>query len=157
EAAGLDKASTAQTETKPEKKTKKKKEKYLPGLAGWLERYERYREVKKKQPHAPGVWVVYFSLAALPIFGFGQAQIPVADANRRAYSFWLMCIYIGSGLGLLLATCFLGLRRYLRQRKLQMPATVTGAWLTLGSVLIVGLMVLGAVLPRPAASNPLLQ
>ena len=30
----------------------------------------------KKGKHTPGVWVLYFSLAALPLFGIGQHWIP---------------------------------------------------------------------------------
>jgi hypothetical protein len=119
-------------------------------IAAWWERYQRFRaERKKTQP--PGVWVVYFALAALPIFGLGQALIDVADVERRTYTFWLMTLYVGSSLGLLVTTAFLGLRRYLRQRRLEMPKTVTAAWLVLGAVLLAALLVFGAVLPRPQA------
>src|SRR5262249_31153451 len=65
--------------------------------------------------------------------------------------FFLMTVYVGSGLGLLLTTSFLGLRRYLRQRKVKMPAAVTGAWLFLGGLLAAGLLLLGGFLPRPSA------
>jgi hypothetical protein len=60
-----------------------------------------------------------------------------------------MACYVASGLGLLLTTSYLGLRRYLRQRKLKMPVAMTGTWLALGGGLIVVLMVVGALLPRP--------
>ena len=40
--------------------------------------------------HAPGKWVVYFSLAALPIFGVGQLLIPAHDPEARAYGFSLL-------------------------------------------------------------------
>src|SRR5262249_53742643 len=56
-----------------------------------------------------------------------------------------------SGLGLLLTTSFLGLRRYLRQRNLQMPAAMTGAWLTVGGFLVAAFLLVGAFLPRPHA------
>ena len=49
-----------------------------------------------------------------------------------------------SGLGLLLTTTLLGLRRYLRQRKLQMPGAMTGLWLGIGGALIAGFLPLGA-------------
>src|SRR5262249_24865453 len=123
----------------------------------WFQRYAQFREERKKQPHAPGVWVVYFSLAALPLFGLGQSQIPAEEESRRSYAFQLMCIYVGSGLGLLLTTSFLGLRRYLRQRKLRMPAGITAAWLTLGALLIVLVLGFGALLPQPGAPHPLLK
>ncbi len=61
---------------------------------------------RQRKPHAPGVWVIYFSLAALPLFGFGQWFIS-GDANRR-YAFLLLCVYVASGMALLLTTSFLG-------------------------------------------------
>ena len=42
------------------------------GVSGWLDRYRLHREQQDKKPHTPGVWVVYFSLAALPLFGLGK-------------------------------------------------------------------------------------
>jgi uncharacterized protein DUF4129 len=127
------------------------------GLAGWWLRYCEYQERRRKKPHAPGVWVVYFSLAALPLFGLCQTQIPVSEVSRRQYSFLLLCIYVASGLGLLLTTCFLGLRRYLRQRNLKMPIAMTGTWLLIGGILIALVLLGSAILPRPHASQPLLQ
>lgn len=110
--------------------------------------WARGRGVKKS---APGVWVVYFSLAALPLFGLGQALVPAVDLERRRYIFWLLFIYLGSGLGLLLTTSFLGLRRYLRQRNLQMPPAIAGVWLGVGGVMAATLLLLCALVPRPSA------
>lgn len=112
----------------------------------WWQRFVEHR----KRPHAPGVWVIYFSLAALPLFGFGQRFIPAADVEARRYVFKLLCIYTASGLGLLMTTSFLGLRRYLRQRRLEMPLEMAGVWLSVGSVLIVTLMFVCWLLPRPS-------
>lgn len=123
---------------------------------GWWERYRRYRETQAKRPRTPGRWVVYFSLAALPLFGLGQTLIPAGDAGRRQWAFWLMTCYVGCGLGLLLTTAFLGLRRYLRQRKLAMPATMTGLWLGLGGALVASVIGVAAVLPRPHAEYSLI-
>ncbi|HEY7312449.1 MAG TPA: DUF4129 domain-containing protein [Gemmataceae bacterium] len=132
----------------------KMEEEKPPQPEGWWQRWRRYREEREKK-RTLGVWVVYFSLAALPLFGLGQALIAAEDVERRRTSFWLMIVYVGCGLGLLLTTCFLGLRRYLRQRRLRMPAAMTGAWLTAGGLLIVALLVIGAVLPRPDAEYSL--
>src|SRR5262249_40646445 len=87
----------------------------------------------------------------------GQSLIPAGDEGRRRYVFWLMIVYLGSGLGLLLTTSFLGLRRYLRQRKLPMPTSIAGAWLTTGGVLISVLLVVGELLPRPNAEYTLID
>ena len=126
----------------------------LANSESWWQRWRRYREEREKK-RTLGVWVVYFSLAALPLFGLGQALIAAEDMERRRTSFWLMIVYVGCGLGLLLTTCFLSLRRYLRQRRLQMPRAMTGVWLTAGGLLIAALLVIGAVLPRPDAEYSL--
>lgn len=144
QASGLEEAARPQGEEEPLLLEEEK------GAQSWWERYRKYRE-KKNRKRTLGVWVVYFSLAALPLFGLGQALIPVADSGRRRAAFWLMTIYVGCGLGLLLTTCFLGLRRYLRQKGLQMPMAMTGAWLTMGGILLGALLLVGALLPRPAA------
>lgn len=102
-----------------------------------------------KKKHPPGFWVVYFSLASLPIFGIGQLFIPASKTASRRYVFLLLVVYVACGLGLLLTTSFLSLRRYLRQRYLEMPPLTAGTWLSTGGVLIVILLVLVAVLPRP--------
>jgi hypothetical protein len=125
-----------------------------PSSESWLQRWRRYRTEREKK-RTLGVWIVYFSLAALPLFGLGQAIIPADDLVRRRSSFWLITVYVGCGLGLLLTTCFLSLRRYLRQRRLQMPAAMTGVWLTVGGLLIAALLLFAAVLPRPEAEYSL--
>jgi hypothetical protein len=143
QAAGLEETPDVQVQPPPKESKREKK-------LSWWERYQRFRaERKKTQP--PGVWVVYFALAALPIFGLGQSLIDVGEVERRNYTFWLMTLYVGSSLGLLVTTAFLGLRRYLRQRRLEMPNLVTTAWLAMGAVLLVVLLTIGAILPRPQA------
>jgi hypothetical protein len=121
----------------------------------WWRRMFESPEQRRKRPHAPGVWVIYFSLAALPLFGLGQALIPSADIGRRQQAFWLLVWYVASGMGLLLTTSFLGLRRYLRQRKLEMPLTMTGAWLGVGAALIVILILVTMLVPRPNPEYPI--
>jgi len=112
----------------------------------WWQRWFGHRE----QPAAHGRWVVYFSVAALPLFGLGQFFIPADDVAGRRYAFWMLVIYVGSGLGLLLTTSFLGLRRYIRQRQLEMPVEMAATWLSVGVLMILGLLVAAALLPRPA-------
>jgi hypothetical protein len=151
EAAGLEEAPPEDTAARDEEEAKDPK-----GVWGWIRRYQRYR-AKKKRRRVLGVWVVYFALATLPIFGLGQALVDADDVGRRRRVFWLMTVYAASALGLLLTTCFLGLRRYLRQRHIKMPVKLTGVWLTTGGLLVVVLLVLGALLPRPSAEYRLID
>ena len=98
----------------------------------------------------PGGVVVLFCLVTLPLFGLGQALIPVSEPERRWRSLLLLMGYLGSGFLLLLTCCFLGLRRYVARRGISMPPSMAAAWLGTGS-LVVGIVLLGALLiPRPA-------
>ena len=107
--------------------------------------------LKKSGPHTPGLWVLYFSLAALPLFGIGQHWIPVGEAGRRRYVFVLLLVYVAAALALLVTTSFLNLRRYLRQRHVEMPLPIAGTWVGVGAVLIAVVMLLAALIPRPGA------
>ncbi len=106
---------------------------------------------RKGQPHAPGIWIILFSLLALPLFGIGQLKFGSVDSPDRRLGFTLLAVYVAASLVLLLLTSFLGLRRYLRQRRLEMPVIITGSWMVYG--LILAALVMGAclLLPRPNA------
>jgi hypothetical protein len=155
EAAGLDQLERPPEWREPERPAEE--ERPLNENATWIERYFRWRKAQDKKPHTPGVWVVYFSLAALPIFGLGQSLIDPNDGKSRSFSFWLMVIYVGSGLGLLMTTAFLGLRRYLKQRKIQIPGSMAGLWLGVGTAIILLFLAVAAILPRPNSETPLVK
>ncbi len=112
---------------------------------------ERAKAKRAAQPHAPGLWVIYFSLGALPVFGLGQGLIAKQDVATRQYAFSLLAIYLAAALGLLLITSFLGLRRYLRQRQLVMPAAMAASWLTTGTLIGSSILIVCLLLPRPSA------
>jgi hypothetical protein len=149
EAVGLDRPGKAalQKEIAPAAEPEEPEATTSRQPAGWWERFVQRRH----RPHAPGVWIVYYSLAALPLFGIGQMFLPADSLSARQYAFCLLCIYTASGLGLLLTTSFLGLRRYLRQRRQEMPLAMVNLWLVIGGVLIVGVMLVAMLLPRPNA------
>ena len=115
---------------------------HLAWWQSWLE--------PDRRPHPPGVWVIVFSLAALPLFGIGGRFIPEGDLDLRRRCFWLLVVYVASGMALLLATSFLGLRRYLRQRRLEMPAEMAAAWVGAGVVLIAATLFVASLVPRPS-------
>ncbi len=146
--AGLDRPAKSQDAQEAEEPAEERLEGVTSrdrASATWWKRFVE----RQRRPHAPGIWVVYFSLAALPLFGIGQWWI--TDLPRRQSAFHLLVIYVASGLGLLLTTSFLGLRRYLRQRRVEMPAAMANLWLAIGCILIVALLMFAALLPRPNA------
>jgi len=141
-------------ETEKQRRRRRRREQLLANTntnnesAGTPDSSELASSDKKKQ-HAPGVWVVYFSLAALPLFGIGQAFLPTDDDGAIREGFLFLWIYVASALGLFLTTSFLGLRRYLRQRKIKMPVRITAAWVTSGVVIMLAVLGLSLLVPRP--------
>lgn len=109
---------------------------------------------RRRRNHTPGVWVIYFGLAAIPIFGFGQFLLP---EHQYGPSFFLLCIYVASALSLLMATSFLQMRRYLNQRRLPFTDAMAGVWLSNGGIIIVGLMLVCLLLPRPNTGYSLID
>jgi hypothetical protein len=107
------------------------------------------KALKKQELHAPGLWVLYFSFAAVPVFGLGEILLRSNDIAGRRFAFVLLFCYVASALVLLLLTSFLGLRRYLRQRYLVMPGSIASTWITQGAVLLLAVLVVSLLLPRP--------
>jgi hypothetical protein len=124
-------------------------------LAPWWKRAWNAITDLEPRAHAPGLSVLYFSLAALPLFGFGQWLIPARDAGRQSSAFRWLTLYLMAGLALLAITSFLGMRRYLRRRTLEMPASMTSAWVGVSAALIAALLIGGMLLPLPGAQSDL--
>lgn len=102
----------------------------------------------KDKPHNPGVWVMYFALLALPLFGLGQLVIPESTSG----AFICLMIYLGCALCLLASTSFISMRRYIRQKGVEMPVEITSRWLPLSIASIAAVLVIGLVLPLPGRS-----
>ena len=123
----------------------------------WLERLREHRDSQKAKPHTPGTWVLYFSLAAIPLFALGQSLVAVEDDARRWSAFIEMAVYVGSGLGLLSTTSLMGLHRYLDERSARISATLTISWLGISFGLIVMFLAVAALLPRPHSESSVLS
>jgi hypothetical protein len=91
----------------------------------------------------------------LPLFGIGGWFVPAGDAETKGRVFLFLSVYVATGLSLLVLTSFLGLRRYLRQRKLEMPLDMAATWVALGAALIVAVLGAAAILPRPTSEHSL--
>jgi hypothetical protein len=118
--------------------------------------FVRWR-ARRKNPHPHGVWVIYFALAALPMFAVGQLGVmDVALAARREVLGYAV-VYLASALGLLATTSFLGMRRYLRQRNLPMPASMAVTWSVTGGLVLLGVLILALFIPRSNAEYAVSQ
>ncbi|HEY1066189.1 MAG TPA: hypothetical protein VGE52_08770, partial [Pirellulales bacterium] len=114
-----------------------------------IDRFVDWMNSEDKRPHAPGVWVLYFSLAALPLFGIGELFIPRGAGAVRTAAFQDLFLYTASALALLVTTSFLGLQRYLRQRKIEMPTEIAATWIGGGAAVVIAVLVACLVIPRP--------
>jgi hypothetical protein len=91
------------------------------------------------------------------MFGIGGRFISLENLESRRWCFWMLVLYVASAMALLLATSFLGLRKYLRQRRLAMPLDMTAMWVGAGSVLIVATIVVASLVPRPSPEYSIAQ
>ncbi|HUC85390.1 MAG TPA: DUF4129 domain-containing protein [Candidatus Acidoferrales bacterium] len=128
----------------------------LPEILKLNKRALESQKPKAKSQRAsqtPGAWLIYFSLAALPVFGLGQMLLPAGDLAARQRGFDYLFSYLAAALGLLVTTSFLGLRRYLRQRYLAMPGNIARGWIQFGVVGALVVLCLSLLLPRPGAGE----
>jgi len=102
----------------------------------------------QRKTSQPGRTVMYLALAALPLFGLGQFFLRNNTASWASAKY-LLAFYLFASLSLLVTTSFVGLRRYLRQRKVEMPADVTIAWLSAGLALIAVVLMIAYFAPMP--------
>lgn len=106
---------------------------------------------RRRKSHQPGRTVFLLALAALPLFGVGQFVL------RNDPQVWfraqlMLALYLFASLSLLVTTSFLNLRRYLRQRDVDMPGDVTVAWLAGGVGLVAALLMLAFLAPLPGTA-----
>ena len=105
-------------------------------------------DIRKKNGHQPGRTVLYLAFGALPLFGIGQFLMR-GDMTTWGTAQKYLALYLFSSLSLLVTTSFLGLRRYLRQRQVDMPHDVTVAWIAGGLVSIGLILGLAYLAPMP--------
>ncbi|MFN7737227.1 MAG: DUF4129 domain-containing protein [Pirellula sp.] len=110
---------------------------------------------QSKRKHNPGVWILYFALLAIPVFGLGQLFIQAA--NTRKLAFVCMIAYLFSALALLVVISLLSLRKYVRQRGVEMEGSLSARWLSAGISSTLGLILLMAILPFPMLSSNLME
>ncbi|MCY2985873.1 MAG: DUF4129 domain-containing protein [Planctomycetota bacterium] len=109
-------------------------------------------KVKKlrRRKHNPGVWVLYFALLALPLFGLGQLVIKSPVDRRWAFAY--LFVYLLSSLFLLVLISLLSLRKYLRERGVPMETAFAIRWLTIGMTSVFVVLFLLSMLPIPGHS-----
>jgi Domain of unknown function (DUF4129) len=104
----------------------------------------------RRRRHNPGVWVLYFALLALPLFGFGQ--LVIKSPVDRSWAFTYLFVYLLSSLFLLVLISLLSLRKYLRERGVPMETAFAVRWLTIGMTSVFVVLFLLSMLPIPGHS-----
>ena len=110
-------------------------------------------KIAKRKRHNPGVWVLYFALLAIPLFGLGQIMIPSWDRARNQLAFVFLVGYLYCTLSLLIVTSLLGLRRYLRRRQIEMPLGLTTVWFFSGIVGVVSILGILSLISLPSGNT----
>lgn len=103
-----------------------------------------------KRKHNPGVWVLYFALLALPLFGLGQKVIQNPTDRRWAFTY-LFC-YLLSSMFLLVLISLLSLRKYLRERGVPMETSFAIRWMAIGMASVFLVLFVLSLLPIPSHS-----
>lgn len=103
---------------------------------------------RRRRGRQPGRTVLGLTAAALPLFGIGQFWLR-SDPQLQRAAMVALALYLFATLSLLVATSFLGIRRYLRQRAVDMPANVAAAWLGGGVLMTALILALCFALPQP--------
>ncbi len=104
----------------------------------------------KRKKNTPGLWIFYYSIMAIPIFGIGQAFIPSTSVEDRRYAFFLFVVFVVAVLGLLMMTSLMGLQRYLKKRNTAMPDSIAKTWMVFGAIFGIAILSIAWLLPRPA-------
>ena len=108
------------------------------------------KKTATKRKHNPGVWVLYFALLALPLFGIGQMVI--RSPGDRRWGFTYLFFYLLSSLFLLVLISLLSLRKYLRERGVPMETSFVIRWLAIGMTSVFTVLFVLSLLPIPSQS-----
>ena len=108
------------------------------------------RKTANSRKHNPGVWVLYFALLALPLFGLGQ--LIVQNPEDRSWAFKCLFLYLLCSLCLLVLIALLSLRKYLRERGVPMETSFAIRWLAIGMLSVFAMLCVLSLLPLPGKS-----
>jgi len=108
------------------------------------------KKSSRMRKHNPGVWVLYFALLALPLFGLGQMVIRNPTDRRWAFTY-LFC-YLLSSMFLLVLISLLSLRKYLRERSVPMETSFAVRWMAIGMASVFLVLFVLSLLPIPSHS-----
>ncbi len=108
------------------------------------------RKTADSRKHNPGVWVMYFALLALPLFGLGQ--LIIQNPEDRSWAFKCLFLYLLCSLCLLVLIALLSLRKYLRERGVPMDTSFAIRWLAIGMLSVFAMLCVLSLLPLPGKS-----
>ena len=104
----------------------------------------------KMRRHNPGVWILYFALGAIPLFALGQ--LIAVDPENRAFAWKMVFAYLFCSLSLLVLISLLSLRKYLRDRNVEMDSGLASRWIVYGVSSSLVLLIVLFLIPLPSKS-----
>ena len=108
------------------------------------------RKTANSRKHNPGVWVLYFAVLALPLFGLGP--LIIQNPDDRSWAFKCLFLYLLCSLCLLVLIALLSLRKYLRERGVPMETSFAIRWLAIGMLSVFAMLCVLSLLPLPGKS-----
>lgn len=109
---------------------------------------ENPEPVKLSRKHA-GAWIIYFSLFSMIVFAVGQRLLPEDDYSVYRYTFTCLAANLLCALSLLLLISLSALRKQCWEKKTLVPPGVGWFWILAGSALIVFVVSMATLPPRP--------
>ncbi len=119
-----------------------------------LEEEKKAAEEKASEPAGvpkkhPGIWIIYFSLFSMVVFAVGQRFLPENDFEYYAGAFTYLSANLICALALLLLISLSALRAQCWEKKAAVPPGVGWFWILAGAALIIAVVSLATLPPRP--------
>jgi len=97
----------------------------------------------------PGISIFYFSIPVLAIFALGLPVLMQGGSRFVNAGHAYVGLFTTSALALLMLTSLGGLRQYFRSRRVFFPPQIAAFWMTLGSVMVVSVLLFAISMPMP--------
>ena len=115
-----------------------------------MEAVETAPPSKRLAKRHPGISIFYFTVPVMVIFALGLPVLMQGGPRFVNAGHAYVGLFTTSALALLMLTSLGGLRQYFRSRKVHFPAQIGAFWLTLGTIMLVSVLLFAISMPMPS-------